>query len=77
MPARAAWDLATPGRDVLTPSEIELLSRFVSGVPQADLARELLMSESTLKRKFLDVQRKLGASNRLDAIARAARIGLI
>ena len=77
LPRTAAEDLASPRRNGLTPIEIELLARFVAGLGQAELAKELLMSESTIKRKFMEVQRKLGARNRLDAVARAARMGLI
>lgn len=61
----------------LTDEDLFLLELLVSGAPQADIARRLIVSESTLKRKFADLQRRLGATNRFDAVARAARSGLI
>lgn len=63
--------------DELSEQDVMLLKLFVAGLGQTDMARELLVSESTLKRRFLDVQRKLGASNRVEAVARAAREGWI
>jgi len=73
----AARALVDERGDALTPSEIALLERFVNGGGREEIARDLLMSESTLKRKFIEIQRKLGARNRVDAVARAARMGLI
>ncbi len=73
----AARALVENRNDLLTPSDIALLERFVTGGGRGEIARELLMSESTVKRKFAEVQRKLGARNRVDAVARAARMGLI
>lgn len=61
----------------LTDSEVKLLDLFSAGLTHADIARRVNMSESTLKRKFNDIQRKLGARTRVEAVARAARIGLI
>ena len=75
--ARAAEALVDPQARRLDETEVRMLRLFVDGATQTELARELLISESTLKRKFIEVQRKLGARNRIDAIARAARSGLV
>ena len=61
----------------LTETEVMLLDLFMAGDTQPEIAKKLLMSESTLKRKFNEVQRKLGARTRVEAVARAARIGLV
>ena len=61
----------------LSDSEVLLLDLFMAGHTHSEIAKQMLMSESTLKRKFADVQRKLGAKTRVEAVARAARMGLI
>ena len=61
----------------LSDSEVQLLDLFSSGLTHSDIARRVNMSESTVKRKFNDIQHKLGARSRVEAVARAARIGLI
>ena len=68
--------LADPNKR-LNDLELRMLRLFVRGATQTDLARDLLISESTLKRRFVELQRKLGADNRIDAVARAARMGLV
>jgi DNA-binding NarL/FixJ family response regulator len=75
--AGAAEDLIANHDRRLDEADVRLLRLFVDGATQVELARELLISESTLKRRFIEVQRKLGARNRIDAIARAARMGLV
>ena len=61
----------------LTDAEVQLLDLFSAGLTHSEIARRVNVSESTLKRKFNDIQRKLGARTRVEAVARAARIGLI
>ena len=61
----------------LNDTEVQLLDLFSAGLTHSDIARRVNMSESTLKRKFNEIQRKLGARSRVEAVARAARIGLI
>lgn len=61
----------------LSENELLLLDLFMAGHTHFEIAKQLLMSESTLKRKFTEVQRKLGAKTKVEAVARAARMGLI
>ena len=61
----------------LSESDMLLLELLVAGESHANIARKLIVSESTLKRKFADLQHRLGARNRFDVVARAARSGLI
>jgi DNA-binding NarL/FixJ family response regulator len=77
LPAEAVADVIAKPNGHLNDMETRLLRLFVGGATQTELARDLLISESTLKRRFVEVQRKLGARNRMDAVARAARVGLI
>ena len=61
----------------LTDAEIQLLRLASKGLDRSQIARELVISESTLKRMFGEVQRKLGANSRIQAVAVAAKKGLI
>ncbi|MDQ3985467.1 MAG: response regulator transcription factor [Actinomycetota bacterium] len=61
----------------LADAEIHLLRLASEGLDRAQIAQELVISESTLKRMFGEVQRKLGANSRIQAVALAAKKGLI
>lgn len=61
----------------LTDAQIHILRLMGRGCDHAELARELAVSQSTLKRMIHDVQRKLGVENRIQAIVVAAKRGLI
>ena len=71
---RSAMDAARP---VLTPRETEVLMRLVDGDSIALVARQLFMSESTVKTHVGKVYEKLGAHNRASAIMAAVRLGLV
>ncbi|MEO8557014.1 MAG: response regulator transcription factor [Actinomycetota bacterium] len=64
-------------RPVLTPRETEVLLRLVDGDSVALVARQLFMSESTVKTHVGKVYEKLGAHNRASAIMAAVRLGLV
>jgi len=64
-------------RPVLTPRETEVLMRLVDGDSVAVVARQLFMSESTVKTHVGKVYEKLGAHNRASAIMAAVRLGLV
>lgn len=61
----------------LTPREIEVLDRVSRGLPSKHIARELDVSESTIKFHLSSIYSKLGVSSRTEAVSRAARLGLI
>jgi len=71
---RSAMDAARP---VLTPRETEVLMRLVDGDSIALVARQLFMSESTVKTHVGKVYEKLGAHNRASAIMAAVRLGFV
>lgn len=58
-------------------AEVHLVRLISQGRPYADVARELCVSESTLKRQLLDIQKKLGLESKLQVIAHLARRGLL
>ena len=58
----------------LTPREIEVLALMAAGATNAGIARELFISEGTVKSHVQRILRKLDASNRAEAVARYLRI---
>lgn len=61
----------------LTDHDIRLLRAISDGTGYAEVAAELAISESTLKRQLADVQRRLNVANKLQAVAYLARRGLL
>jgi DNA-binding NarL/FixJ family response regulator len=61
----------------LTPREIEVLEWASRGLPSKMIARELAVSESTIKFHLSSIYAKLGVASRTEAVSRAARLGLI
>lgn len=65
-----------PGAD-LTPREVEVLQLAARGMSNAHVARQLFVTEQTIKFHLANVYRKLGAGNRTEAAHMATRQGLI
>lgn len=63
--------------DSLTMREREVLQLIAQGLPNKSIAVELQISEHTVKFHVGSILGKLGASSRAEALARAARAGLI
>ncbi len=61
----------------LTPRELEVLHLLASGASTAAAASSLGISTATLRAHVQAVLRKLGAHSRLEAVAEAARLGLV
>ena len=61
----------------LTEDDVRLLRAISNGAGYADVAAELAISESTLKRQLAEIQRKLNVENKLQAVAYVARRGLL
>jgi DNA-binding NarL/FixJ family response regulator len=70
-------DTTTAAKPILTPRETEVLMRLVDGDSVATVARQLYMSESTVKTHVARVYEKLGAHNRASAIMAAVRLGFV
>ena len=75
--------LAAPARgdallvEPLTEREMDVLRRMAEGMPNKLIARELGISEHTVKYHVNAILGKLGAQSRTDAVVRATRAGLI
>jgi DNA-binding NarL/FixJ family response regulator len=61
----------------LTPRELEVLYLLATGASTAAAATSLGISTATLRAHVQAVLRKLGAHSRLEAVAEAARLGLV
>lgn len=72
-PARSGAPLVEP----LTERELDVLRRMAEGMPNKLIARDLGISEHTVKYHVNAILGKLGAQSRTDAVVRATRAGLI
>ena len=61
----------------LTSRELEIIAKLPSGLSGEELARELFITESTLKTHLNSIYRKLQVRNRSGAVSEAKRRGLI
>jgi NarL family two-component system response regulator LiaR len=66
-----------PPRAALTPREREVLALVAHGLSNKRIARELAVSEKTVKTHVGHVLAKLGATDRTEAAVRAVRSGLL
>lgn len=65
------------GEEGLSPREIEILRLVAEGTPNREIARELWISEGTVKGHLSRILEKLGAPDRTAAVTYALRRGLI
>jgi DNA-binding NarL/FixJ family response regulator len=61
----------------LSDQELEVLRLVAGGATNKEIAEKLYWSEATVKRKVQDILEKLGVANRPQAVAEAARRGLL
>ncbi len=63
--------------EALTPRELEVLQHLAEGLPNKSIARQLGISEHTIKFHVNAIMSKLGAQSRTEAVVRATQLGLI
>ncbi len=63
--------------DVLSPREVEVLQLMAKSTVNKEIATELLIGESTVKTHIVHIFNKLGVRGRTEAVAEAARRGII
>jgi LuxR family transcriptional regulator, maltose regulon positive regulatory protein len=74
----AAMPAPTDGSSVgLTPAELRLLPLLATHLSFREIGEQLYVSRNTIKTQAISVYRKLGVSNRSDAIDRASALGLV
>jgi PAS domain S-box-containing protein len=78
--ATALHDLADPAGNeelshLLTPRQLEILSLVAEGLPNAEIAARLFLSEATVKWHVRKILKGLGVSNRAQAVARYLSAG--
>lgn len=61
----------------LTPREVEVLALLADGLTNRAIARQLAISENTVKFHVQSLLGKLDAQSRTDAVVRATRLGLL
>ncbi len=64
-----------PSGGALTPREIDVLRRLVTGKSNKEIGRDLGLQEITVKLHVRNIFRKLGVRNRVEATNAAARLG--
>lgn len=67
----------TPPFEMLTERELEVLNLLAQGMPNKEIASQLVISERTAKFHVSSIMGKLGATNRTEAVSLAAQKGLI
>ena len=66
-----------PNDEILTPREIEVLAALADGAANKMIARRLGISVHTVKYHVASILAKLDAESRTEAVAKAARMGLV
>ena len=68
---------AEPAATALSPRELDVLRGVARALSNAQLAAELFITESTVKRHLTNIYAKLGAASRVDALLKARAAGFI
>ena len=78
-PDLESQDSTEPNRpeDPLSERELEVLALLASGRTNAEIARDLFVAVGTVKFHVNNIYRKLGASNRAEAVTRARDLKLL
>lgn len=63
--------------DDITSRQLTILTMMAEGMVNGEIARELMLSESTIRQETVRIYRTLGVGNRLEASKKARALGLI
>jgi len=75
--ARLAGSVREADRQRLTPRELEVVRHVAMGLKNGDIARQLFISEETVKAHLSNVFGKLGVRDRVELALHALRAGLV
>lgn len=76
LPAKQSISV-TPGYEILTSREQEVMAMLAEGMPVVQAADKLFISPKTVENHRSNIMRKLGLRNTIDLVRYAAKIGLI
>jgi LuxR family maltose regulon positive regulatory protein len=74
---RAAERRPAPQADPLTERELEVLHLVARGLSNREIAQELVLAVTTVKKHASNIYGKLGVHSRIQAVARAQELGLL
>jgi DNA-binding NarL/FixJ family response regulator len=74
---RLMGQLRTPAKEPLSQRELEVLGLIAQGTTNREAARQLFISEATVKTHLLHIYAKLGVKDRAAAVAEAFERGLL
>jgi DNA-binding NarL/FixJ family response regulator len=77
VPAQRESEPVAPRRPTLTERELQVLHGMADGKSNAEIGRDLFVSEDTVKTHARRLFRKLGARDRAHAVASGFRSGLV
>jgi DNA-binding CsgD family transcriptional regulator len=77
VPAQAGKSPTTPSPESLTERQLAVLRLMAEGKTNAEIAQEMILSESTIRQETVRIYRALGVSARADASKRAKHLGII
>jgi DNA-binding NarL/FixJ family response regulator len=66
-----------PNGDELTSRQIKILELMSDGMVNLEIARELMLSESTIRQETVRIYKALGVPNRSEAASKGRSLGLI
>lgn len=69
--------LAVVGPEDLTTRQLTVLSHIDSGLVNLEIAKILMLSESTIRQETVKIYRALGVGNRQEAVRKAKTLGLL
>lgn len=75
--ARLMDRMRAPAEEALTAREIEVLSLVAQGTSNKEIARQLHISEATVKTHLVHVYSKLGVADRTSAVTTALQRGIL
>ena len=70
-------NLYTESQDVLSDREIEVIKLAAEGLSNHEIMKKLYISLNTVKSHFKNINQKLDAHNRTQAVARARELKII
>lgn len=76
LPEELLKSIAAPAAPQLTPRQLDVLAGLCRGLPSKSIARELQLSEYTVKEYVSALFQALGVHNRTEAAIAATRLGL-